>query len=324
MQKIHVGKFGGFDELKLIEAPEPEVGAGQIGVEVRAAGLNFADIMAVSGSYPNVPSAPYDPGFEVAGTVYEVGEGVSNFKIGDRIIALTPEGGLSQKIAVGALAAFSIPDSLDFAPATALLVQGLTATFLLERGELKSGESVLIPSAAGGVGSLAIQIAKLKGAGIVIGLASPGKHERVLALGADAVFDYRQKGWGQQVLDATDGKGVDIWLDSGGDLESEGFEALAMGGRWLLFGGQAAKGAPFSFERAMTMLFKTLTLRGFALREPQTDPEKTARAVAELVSWVQSGQLQISADHRFPLAEARAAFEAISQGKTSGKVVVEI
>lgn len=214
MEFIQVDQFGGPEQLKLREEPAPAPAKGQVLIEVKACGVNFADLTARSGSYPMFPSAPFRPGFEVAGTVAGVGEGVPGFVVGQRVMALTQGGGYASHAVVDAAMTVPLPDSLDFAPATALLVQGLTAYFLLENGHLKPGGTVLVPSAAGGVGSLAVQIAKLKGAGKVIGLASPSKHQKVLDYGADDVFDYTQPGWSTLVRDATEGKGVDIFLDS--------------------------------------------------------------------------------------------------------------
>jgi len=158
-----------------------------------------------------------------------------------------------------------LPDNLGFAPATALLVQGLTAYFLLEKGRLKPGGTVLVPSAAGGVGSLAIQIAKLKGAGKVIGLASPSKHQKVRDYGADDVFDYTQRGWAKLVRDATGGKGVDIFLDSQGDRGGEGPRTLGRGAFWLVFGRQAKGGRALGTKRFLSLIFSGVTIRSYWL-----------------------------------------------------------
>ncbi len=222
MQSIHVEKFGGPDVLQLVEEPNPAPQARQIVVEVKASGINFADIMARDGHYPGVPSAPFRPGFEVAGVVTAWGDGVTGFGGGERVMGLVSGGGYASYAVLNASEAFALPDTLDFASATALLIQGLTAYFLLETGDLRPGGSVLIPGAAGGVGSLAVQIAKLKGAGKVIGLASPAKHALVRSLGADAVIDYTQPGWSKQVVAETGGQGVDIFLDSAGRLGRRG------------------------------------------------------------------------------------------------------
>jgi len=320
MQFIQVDTFGGPEQLKLHEEATPSPQAGQLLIEAKASGINFADLMARQGHYPPVPNVPYRPGFEVAGVVSALGEGVTNFSLGQRVMAMVQGGGYASHAVAPSEMVVPLPDSLDFAPATALLIQGLTAYFLLETGQLKEGGTVLIPSAAGGVGSLAVQIAGLKGAGKVIGLASPSKHQKVRDYGADAVFDYNQPGWAKQVMDATDGKGVDIYLDSQGDAGGEGAHALGKGAYWLVFGGQASGGGSLDSQTFMSLIFSGVTIRGYSLYE---DIEKVGRALPELLGWAASGKLRIEADDRFPLAEAAKAHEAIANRKTSGKVVLE-
>lgn len=320
MRLIQVDQFGGPEQLKPREEPTPSPAKGQVLIEVKASGVNFADLTARSGSYPTVPSAPFRPGFEVAGTVVGVGEGVPNFAVGQRVMALTQSGGYASHAVVDAAMAVPLPDPLDFAPATALLVQGLTAYFLLEKGHLKPGRTVLIPSAAGGVGSLAVQIAKLKGAGKVIGLASPSKHQKVRDYGADDVFDYTQRGWSKLVRDATGGKGVDIFLDSQGDPGGEGPRTVGRGGFWLVFGRQAKGGRALGAKTFLSLIFSGVTIRSYWLNQ---DINRIGEALPELIGWAASGKLKIEADDRFPLQDAAKAHEAIEARKTSGKVVLE-
>lgn len=320
MKTILVEQFGGPEVLQVVERPDPVAQAGQVLVDIQACGLNFADIMARAGQYPPLSEVPLVPGFEVAGVVAEVGEGVEGFSVGDRVMGMMFGGGYTSKAALDAAQAIKLPQELDFAPATALLVQGLTAYFLLEEARLQAGETVLIPSAAGGVGSLAIQIAKLKGAGKVIGLASPSKHGRVRELGADYVFDYNTAGWFKDVLEATGEAGVDVYLDSQGDLSGEGVETLGQGARWMVFGGQASGEGVLSQAKAWEMLFKNITLRGYAVYHNTSD---FPRALAEMIGWVSSGQLQIESSSRFALQDAAGAHRAVEERKTSGKVVLE-
>lgn len=320
MKLIQVDQFGGPEQLKLREEPTPAPAQGQVLIEVKACGVNFADLTARSGSYPVFPTAPFRPGFEVAGTVAEVGEGVSDFALGQRVMALTQSGGYASHAVADAAMTVPLPDGLDFAPATALLVQGLTAYFLLEQGHLKPGGTVLVPSAAGGVGSLAIQIAKLKGAGTVIGLASPSKHQKVRDYGADDVFDYTQRGWAKLVTGATGGKGVDIFLDSQGDPGGEGPHAVGRGGFWLIFGRQAKGSHALGAKTFLSLIFSGVTIRSYWLNQ---DISRIGEALPELIGWAASGKLKIEADDRFPLQDAAKAHEAIEARQTSGKVVLE-
>lgn len=321
MKFIQVDQLGGPEQLKLREEATPVPQVGQLLIEVKACGVGFADTLLREGSFPLGASLPFRPGTEVAGTVSGMGVGVANFTLGQRVMAMVPGGGYASHALVAAQRAIALPDNLDFAPATALLEQGLTAYFLLEAGQLKPGGTVLVPSAAGGVGSLAVQIAKLKGAGKVIGLASPAKHNKVRAYGADEVFDYTQPGWSKQVLNATQGQGVAIYLDSQGNLGGEGARTLGKGAYWVMFGGQAVgEGALDARKLVERFIFESITLRGYTLRH---DKHRIAEALPELLGWAASGKLNIEANDRFPLADAAKAHAAIAARQTSGKVVLE-
>jgi NADPH2:quinone reductase len=244
---------------------------------------------------------------------------VQGFQRGTRVMAFVPSGGYADHAALDTANVYIVPDDLDFGAATGLLVQGLTAYFLLETGQLSPGQIVLVPGAAGGVGSLAVQIARLKGAGKVLGLASPSKHDFVKSLGADAVFDYTQPGWAKDVLAETDGAGVNVFLDSQGELETEAFDTLAAKSHWLVYGAQAGSSSVLTTERLRLMQGKNMTLRGYSL---YANVAEWARGVQEMLGWVSEKKLKIDVT-RFPLAEAAKAHEAISARQTMGKVVLE-
>jgi NADPH2:quinone reductase len=324
MKAIEVTEFGGPEQLRVVNKARPEPGPGQILIEVKAAGLNFADILIRAGQYPLGPKPPFVPGMEAAGIVAAVGEGVTTPAVGTRVMSFVSSGGYAEYALADAAGGVPLPNDLDFAPATALLVQGLTAYFLFKHAaRLQPGQSVLISAAAGGVGSLAVQIAKLMGAGIVIGTAStPEKRKLVLSLGADAAIDYTQPGWTDAVKEATDGKGVDIFMDSTGDAAT-GLKPLAQGGIWVIYGGQSGAQGSLSGAELMGILFQSQMIRGFTLYEVMADPQALAAAMREMIGWVTSGQLRIEMGARFPLAQAAQAHEAISGRKTTGKVVLE-
>ncbi len=318
MNVIEVKQFGGPETLEVIEEATPAPQDGQIVIEVKAAGVNFADILIREGLYPPGATAPVRPGLEVAGTVLQRGDGVQGFQRGERVMAFVPSSGYASHAVLDTANVYIVPDDLDFAAATALLVQGLTAYFLLHTGHLSPGQTVLIPSAAGGVGSLAVQIAKLKGAGKVIGLASPSKHDFVHSLGADAVFDYTQPGWAKDVLAETNGAGVHVFLDSQGELAGEAFDTLGEKAHWLVYGAQSGSSSTLSTERLRTMQRKNITLRGYTL---YASAAEWGRGVEELLGWVTSSRLKISTQS-FPLADAAKAHAAISARQTTGKVVL--
>jgi NADPH:quinone reductase len=324
MKAIEVAEFGGTEKLVPVERPRPEPGPGQVLIEVKAAGINFADLRAREGSYPRGPKPPFIPGMEAAGIVAALGPGVTVPAVGTRVMAFL-SGGYAEYVLADAAQAVPLPESIDYAPATMLLVQGLTAYFLMRRAVyLKPGQSVLVSAAAGGVGSLAVQMAKNFAAGTVAGLAStPEKRKWVASLGADDVIDYTQPGWAEQVKTATGGKGVDIFLDATGDTAEGGLKPLAPGGVWVIYGSQQASQGGLSGGELISVLFNSQTIRGFTLYEVLPDPSAIAAALGEMFGWVASGRLHIEASHRFPLAQARQAHEAMEARKTIGKVVLE-
>src|SRR6266567_3010846 len=227
MKYVEASKFGRPEVLTVIEKETPRPGEGMLLLEVQAAGINYADVMARAGFYPAITKAPFALGFEVAGIVKEVGKGVEGFKVGDSVAAITlTGGGYASHVVIPAATAIPFPNQLDPALAAAVLVQGLTAYILLDQAQVKNGDVVLIAAAAGGVGSLAVQLAKVRGA-TVIGLASESKLDLVKGLGADYVFDYGKAGWSAKALDVTRSQGVQVFLDSIGDLASEAFRLLS-------------------------------------------------------------------------------------------------
>ena len=326
MKAIQVSEFGGPEVLKVVDLPHPIPGDGQVLVKVAAAGINFADLMSRAGTYPMGPKPPFVPGMEVAGTVETVGAGVAHLAPGARVFGFVPAfGGYAEYAVLPAERAIPLPDGIDFATATALLVQGLTAYFLLEVAPLRHGESVLVNAAAGGVGSLAVQIARLKGAGTVVGTASTDEKRRFVTedLGATVAVDYTQPGWAQAVKDANGGRGIDVFLDATGDIAGEGFDALAEGGRYLFYGAQSGRMSDVPGSRFGMMLGRNQSIIGYSLYRSVADPEQTVRALRELMGWVLSGQLKVTVADRFPLADADRAHGAIAARKTTGKVVLE-
>ena len=293
-------------------------------IEVRAAGINFADLLAREGKYPSGPKPPFVPGMEAAGIVTSLGAGVTMPAVGTRVAAFVT-GGYAEYALADAAQAVPLPEGLDFAPATALLVQGLTAYFLLQRAAgLKPGQSVLVSAAAGGVGSLAVQIAKKLGAGTVIGTAStPKKRDWVKSLGADATIDYTHSGWAEAVKAASGGKGVDIFLDATGDTAGGGLKPLGPGGIWVIYGSQQGAHGGLSGPELAGILFNSQTIRGFTMYSVLHDGPAIADALRDMIGWAVSGELCIESGDRFPLAQAAHAHEAIIGRRTTGKVVLE-
>jgi NADPH:quinone reductase-like Zn-dependent oxidoreductase len=231
MRAIVITKHGGPGVLQVQERPDPELKAGEVRIEVAAAGINFADVMARMGLYPDAPKTPCVVGYEVAGTVLELGAGVEGFTPGQRVLASTVFGGYASQVAVPAADVFDLPEELSFEQGAAIPVNYGTAwAGLIGYGVLQAGERVLVHSAGGGVGIAATQIAKRTGAE-VYGTASPGKHARIRELGIDHVIDYTASGWERGLPQ------FDVILDAiGGKSFRKSYSLLRPGGRLVAFG----------------------------------------------------------------------------------------
>ncbi|HEX4788752.1 MAG TPA: zinc-binding dehydrogenase [Actinospica sp.] len=330
MRAIVVREFGGPEVLRLEEVPAPVPAAGQLLVEVGAAGIQFIETQTRTGALQGVsPVAPKElpwiPGREVAGVVAAVGEGVRPGDwLGRRVAGLTPGGGggYAAFALVEAAGAHQLPDTLGYPEAVSLLGTGRTALGVVELAEVGKGDTVLIESAAGAVGVLAVQLARAAGAERIIGLARGAeKLALVREFGADEAIDYGRADWAQRVRDAAPG-GVDVVFDAiGGEIGAQAFDLLADGGRFLIFG--------FS-SGAMTQLDpEAVTARGisrlsyFGAPTGARGPEVQQRQSREVFAAVAEGRLRPFVGRRFPLEHAAAAHEAITGRTTVGKTVLE-
>ncbi len=234
MRVVEIAKHGGPEVLKVRERPDPPLGAGEVRIEVAAAGINFADVMARMGVYPDAPKPPCVVGYEVGGTILELGEGVEDLSQGQRVLAGTKFGGYASQVVVAAGDVVPLPDELSFEQGAAIPVNYATAwAGLIGYGNLQPGERVLIHSAGGGVGIAATQIAKRYGAE-VYGTASPGKHERIRELGVDYPLDYTKSRWEQGLPQ------FDIVMDAiAGKSFRRSYNLLRPGGRLVAFGASA-------------------------------------------------------------------------------------
>jgi NADPH:quinone reductase-like Zn-dependent oxidoreductase len=228
---------GGYDVLQVQERPDPLVGPGEVRIGVKAAGINFADTMARVGLYPDAPKPPCVLGYEVAGEVESVGEGVSEFKIGDRVVGGTRFGGQAELVTVPEGQVFALPEGLSFEQGAAVPVNyGTAYAALILMGSLRKGDRVLIHAAAGGVGISATQIARNVGAEI-FGTASPSKHEAIRAQGVDHPIDYRSQDFETETMRITGGEGVDLVIDALGPTSfRKDYRLLRSGGRMVMYG----------------------------------------------------------------------------------------
>lgn len=321
MKAIRIHETGDPDVMRLEDVEKPTPREGEVLIQVAAAGINYADLSQRQGTYLTRTRVPLILGLEVAGTVVELGPGVSSPAVGTRVAAFG-NGGYAEYTTAAAGAVLPIPPNLDFSHAAAFPVQAITAYQLLrESTHLEKGESVLVHSAAGGVGTLAVQLAKLMGAGKVLGTAgSASKLDLVRRLGADVAINYTEENWAEQVKQATDGKGVDVILEMvGGQITEESLQVLAPYGRMAIFGAASGQIAQFT---GIQLMYKNQAIIGYWLSAWMQRPDRIVQAVSELMHYLATGQLEIVVGATFPLAEAAAAHRAIAARQTTGKVVL--
>lgn len=331
MKAVRLHRYGPpEDSLVYEDVPKPVAGPGQVLIRNEAVGLNFADIEQRRNTYPFPVSLPTILGNEFAGTVEALGDGVSGITVGDRVFGVIggPPAGYAQYVTTAAAGAQPIPAGLSFAESTALLTQGIAAYLLLRDGaRVTQGDSVLVLAAAGGVGSLAVQLAKIMGARQVIGAASTAEKRKLVSeLGADTV-DYSQPHWSKEVFDATGGRGVDVALANvGGELFTEAMGSLAPFGRLRAFG-NADKTAPvvnFTAELGAGRLGANQNVGFFSMHSYAADPQRTGirSALAALVEHAASGRLRINRGLELPLSQAAEAHRLIEDRQTTGKSVL--
>jgi NADPH2:quinone reductase len=317
MKAISIHEFGGPEQLRLeaIEKPQPKV--DEVLIKNAAAGINYADIMVRSGTYLRNPQLPTIPGFEAAGIVAAVGANVTDWHVGQRVLALVREGGYAEYVVANISQLVPIPDGMAFSQATALLVQGLTAVALLR--DVQAGQTIVVHAAAGGVGSLLVQLAKYKGARVIGTASSAAKLAKAMELGADVGINYTESDWAEQLLKATNGNGADFIIEMvGGDIGRQNLNCLATYGTMIVYGSASREDFHIS---ALGLLANMHTVKGYYLT--LDSPYNRAQYAKELMEHIKAGRLQVMVT-AFPLARAADAHRAIEGRTTMGKVVLAI
>ncbi|HKJ46518.1 MAG TPA: medium chain dehydrogenase/reductase family protein [Balneolales bacterium] len=337
MRQIETTKSGGIDVLKIKDVNDPISRNGEILIHVRAAGLNFADILARQGLYQDSPKMPCVMGYEVSGVVESTGDGVSDDWIGKEVVALTRFGGQSEKISVPAMQVFEKPSGLSFEEAAAIPVIYLTAyALLVVMGALKKGETILIHNAGGGVGLAALDIAIHIGAR-TIGTASSQKHDFLKKRGLDHAIDYRTKDWSPIVEKLTGGKGVELIIDPlGGDHWRKSYKALRATGRLGMFGVSTAGGESglsgklrllktaigMPFFHPISLLDTNRSVFGMNLGHLWHEGEKIRGWMKELLKGVEEGWVQPYVDKTFTFDNVGDAHTYIEERRNIGKVIL--
>ena len=336
MRAVVTTKAGDVRVMQVEERPDPQPKPGQVRIRVKAAGLNFADILARQGLYPDGPPKPCIMGYEVSGTIDDVGEGVDKGMIGKAVIAMTRFGGQAELVTVPANQTFDKPEKLSFEEAAAIPVNYLTAwALLVTMGALKRDEAVLIHNAGGGVGLAALDIAKHIGA-TTFGTASAGKHEFLRARGLDHPIDYRNQDWLPVLLSLTSGRGVELVIDPlGGPSWKKSYRALRATGRMGVFGLSVASASGITgkiraLKAILTMprfnpiglMNRNKSVFGLNLGHMWGEGEKVATWTNAIMRGVDEGWIQPHVDRAFPFAEIGAAHTYIESRKNIGKVVL--
>lgn len=315
MRAVQQQEFGGPEVLRLAEIPQPVPGPGEVLVEVSRAGVNFADTHQRKNEYLAAAQLPLVPGSEVAGRRTDTGE---------RVVAMTGgKGGYAEFAAVPAALAFGVPDGVDDGTALALLLQGLTAWHLLATcARVKQGESAVVHAAAGGTGSLAVQLARPLGAGRVIATASTAeKRELALDLGADVAVDSAADGLTDRLVEANGGAPVDVVLDAiGGEIFDASLEALAPFGRLVTYG---VSGGTTNAPNTRKLMRASRGVVGFWFKHLLGQPELIAVALDDLFARVARGELRVVVGATYPLAEAAQAQIDLAARRTTGKLLLD-
>jgi NADPH2:quinone reductase len=322
MRAVVVDRWAEPSQLAVREIDEPALGPGQIRIDVRAAGCNFSDILIVQGRYQVKPPFPFIPGSEIAGVVRELGEGVEDFAVGDRVLAAPGTGGFAECAVVDAARAFELPDAMPFDEGAALpIVYPTSYAGLVFRADLCAGEDLLVHAAAGGVGLAAVQIGKALGARVIASAGGSEKCEIARRHGADAVIDYSAEDFVERVLALTDGKGADVIYDSvGGEVSDRSLKCIAWNGRLVVIGFASGRIPEFKANRIM---LKNIAVTGLHWPPYATkEPERVASVFDALFELYTEKKIELVVSGRFPLDDVPAALEALGSRKTYGKVVV--
>ncbi|MFJ3402560.1 NAD(P)H-quinone oxidoreductase [Promicromonospora sp. NPDC090134] len=323
MRAVTISGPGPSGKLSISSLNHPNAGQSDVVITVAAAGVNRADLLQRAGYYPPPANAPDWPGLEISGTVKRVGHGVSRWRAGDRVVALLEGGGYAEEVAVRETQVLPVPDGMDLVDAAALPEAACTVwNNLVDVGGLRPGEWVLVHGGSGGIGSIAIQVAKALGAHVATTAGGPERAARCAELGADVVVDHRQEDFVEVVQAATDGRGADVVLDLlGGGALGDNVRVLARGGRLVVIGMQQGRRGELDLS---ALLARRGTISGTLLRS--RPPEEKARIVADteqhLWPLFATGRVRPVIHARIPFAEAQSAHDLLESGEAFGKVLL--
>ncbi len=324
MKAVLCKQFGPPDSLAIEELPSPRAGPGEVVIAVKAASLNFPDVLIIQNKYQFKPPLPFSPGSELAGVVKEVGAEVKGWRPGDKVMAFTTYGAFAEEVKTEAVRLLKIPQGMSFTQAAAfILTYGTTDHALRDRAALAAGETLLVLGAAGGVGLAAIEIGKALGARVIAAASSEEKLAVCREHGADATINYATEDFRERTKALTDGRGPDVIYDPvGGPYSEPAFRSIAWRGRHLVVGFAAGEIPKLPLNLA---LLKGASVVGvfwgdFARREPK----QFAASVGQLNKWFVEGKLKPHVDQTMPLEQAREALNLMAARKVKGKLVLTV
>jgi NADPH:quinone reductase len=322
MKAVLCTHYGGPDDLELRDLPDPVAGPGEAVVRIEAIGLNFFDTLIIAGKYQTKPDFPFSPGAEFAGVVESVGSGVTTVAPGERVASYLRFGAARERIAVAADRLVKLPDNLDVDRAAGLIITYGTSYYALkDRAGVKSGETLAVLGASGGVGLAAVELGKLMGARVIACASSPDKLAFAREHGADALIDYTREDLKDALRRLTDGRGADVIYDPvGGSYAEAALRSIAWEGRFLVVGFTAGEIPKLPLN---LVLLKSCDVRGVYWGQwTERDPHGDRNNIADLVRWCAEGKLSAHVHAVYPLRDSAQALKAIADRKVMGKVIL--
>ncbi len=322
MKAVLCKEFGTPDKLVVEDIESPSVKGGEVKIRVRACGVNFPDVLIIQGLYQMQPPFPFSPGMEVSGDVIEVGAGVDNVKIGDRVIALPQYGGFAEEVIVPAMMVLPMPENMSYEDGAGFqVVYGTSHVALEQRAKLQEGETLLVLGAAGGVGLTAVELGKLMGAKVIAAASTPEKLALTQQYGADEIIQYTTENLKDRIKELTNGKGADVIYDPvGGDVFDVAVRRTAWEGRYLVIGFTSGRIPELPANIA---LLKNASLVGvFWGGYLLNNPTVLVNSFQKLLGWYAEGKLKPHIHKTFPIDDAPSAILELMERRAMGKVLV--
>lgn len=324
MKALLCKEYGPAENLVIEDVPAPVLGDGAIRIGVRACGVNYPDNLMIAGKYQVQPPLPFSPGFELAGEILEVGNGVTHLQAGQRVAATSMGGAMAEEICVPASNAVPIPDAMEFTSAAGFIITyGTSYHALRQRAQLQAGETLLVLGAGGGVGLTAVEIGRLMGAEVFAAASSDEKLKLAASRGATHLVNYAEGGLREQVRQINGGKAVGVIYDPvGGDLFDDCLRLVGWGGRILVIG--FASGKIQKIPANMPLLKGSSIVGVFWGTFVEREPALNIKNMQQLLAWFDEGKLKPCVSQTYPLEDAPLAMQALLERRASGKLVVTL